>query len=41
VEAEDSTTGDGGDNGIEPGLSQISCVYSYMAMAESLQEIYD
>jgi hypothetical protein len=23
VEAEDSTTGDGGDNGVESGLSQI------------------
>jgi hypothetical protein len=41
VEAEDSTTGDGRNNGIEPGLSQISCVYSYTAMVESLQEIYD
>jgi hypothetical protein len=41
VEAEDYTTGDGDDNGVEAGLSQISCVYSYTAMAESLQCIYD
>jgi hypothetical protein len=37
VEAEDSTTGDGN---FEPGLSQISCVYSLSAMAESLHEMY-
>jgi hypothetical protein len=41
VEAEDYTTGDGDDNGVETGLSQISCVYSYTAMAESLQYIYN
>jgi hypothetical protein len=37
VEAEDSTTGDGD---VEPGLSQISCIYSFTAMVESLHEIY-
>jgi len=37
VEAEDSTNGDGD---VEPGLSQISCVYSFSAMAENLHEIY-
>jgi hypothetical protein len=41
VEAEDSTTGNGNGNGVEPGLSQISCVYSYTAMAEILHNIYD
>jgi hypothetical protein len=37
VEAEDSTTV---DVDVEPGLSQISCVYSFTAMAESLHEMY-
>jgi hypothetical protein len=41
VEAEDSITGDGDDNGVEPDLSQISCVYSYTAMVESLHNIYN
>jgi hypothetical protein len=40
VEAEGSITGDGNDNGVEPGLSQISCFYSYTVMAESLHNIY-
>jgi hypothetical protein len=37
VEAEDSTTGNGN---VKPGLSQISCVYSFSAMADSLHEMY-
>jgi hypothetical protein len=41
VEAEGSITGDGNDNGIEQGLSQISCVHSYTMMPESLHNIYD
>ena len=26
---------------LEPGLAQISCVYSFTAMAESLHKLYD
>jgi len=40
VEAE-ANTYDTGSEDVEPGLSQISCVYSFTAMAESLHEIYD
>jgi hypothetical protein len=34
VEAEDSITGNGDDNGVEPDISQIFCVYSQTAMAK-------
>ena len=39
VEAEAIT--DTGLDDLEPGLAQISCVYNFSAMAESLHELYD
>ena len=39
VEAE-ATTNTGLDD-LEPGLAQISCVYNFTAMAESLHELYN
>ena len=37
----EANTSDTGLNDLEPGLSQISCVYSFTVMAETLHEIYD
>jgi hypothetical protein len=41
VEAEVNTSNTGGFNEVEPGLSQISCVYSFTAMVKTLHELCD
>ena len=40
VEVEAIISDTGLDN-LEPGLTQISCVYNFSVMAESLHELYD